>query len=177
MLAAGHAARITTRDERGRGAIEQAGAECWVGTPARLSSLRGSLDGVTIACWMLALARGTPDELAALHSSRLEFFLGQCIDTTVRGFVYDACPSSAASPSSAGGTGGGPTPENLDRGEALVRSLTRLNAIPAAVLRGSGGDDASGAGDAGVGDAAWLADAAGVVEALLAGDRSSASFV
>ena len=53
MIERGHAVRITTRSERGRSAIEQTGAECWIGTPDRLATMRGALDHVTIACWML----------------------------------------------------------------------------------------------------------------------------
>ncbi len=36
------------------------GAECLIGTPDRLASMRGALDGVTIACWMLATVQGDP---------------------------------------------------------------------------------------------------------------------
>ncbi len=98
LVGEGHAVRITTRDERGRAAIEAAGAECWVGTPDRLATLRGALENVTILCWMLATATGSAEELDALHGSRLEFFMTQAIDTTVRGFVYEArrCAGDAA---------------------------------------------------------------------------------
>jgi hypothetical protein len=85
LVAQGHALRITTRSEHGRAAIEAVGAECWVGTPERLATLRGALDGVTIACWLLGNATGPAQALAELHSSRLEFFLKQAVDTTVRG--------------------------------------------------------------------------------------------
>ena len=81
---------MTTRSEAGRAAIEAAGAECWIGTPDRIASLRYALEGVTIACWLLGTARGGADELAALHGSRLAFFCTQAIDTTVRGLVYEA---------------------------------------------------------------------------------------
>jgi hypothetical protein len=90
LLGEGHAVRMTTREEAGRVAIEAAGAECWIGTPDRIASLRYALEGVTIACWLLGTARGGADELAALHGSRLEFFCSQAIDTTVRGLVYEA---------------------------------------------------------------------------------------
>jgi shikimate 5-dehydrogenase len=53
-----HAVRITTRTESSRAAIEATGAECLIATPDRLASMRGALDGVTIACWMLATAVG-----------------------------------------------------------------------------------------------------------------------
>lgn len=146
MVEQGHAVRITTRSERRRAAIEACGAECWIGTPDRLATMRGALDHVTIACWMLAGARGTSDELRALHGSRLEFFLGQAIDTTARGLIYDASPGVLA-------------PELLARGERTFAALTRLNAIPAVVLKA----DACGNGDA------WLVAAAAAVDALLAG--------
>lgn len=114
--------RITTRNEARRAAIEDTGSECWIGTPDRLATLRGSLDSVAIACWMLACAGGREDELAALHGSRLEFFLGQAIDTTARGLIYDASPGRVPA-------------QELARGERVFRSITELNAIPAFVLR------------------------------------------
>ena len=52
---------MTTRTEDRRAAIEAAGAECWIGTPDRLATLRAALDGVTIACWMLGTATGAND--------------------------------------------------------------------------------------------------------------------
>src|SRR6185312_3751050 len=71
LLAGGHAVRITTRAESGRAAIEALGAECWVGTPDRLATLRGSLENVAIACWLLGTASGEPEDLAALYTTRL----------------------------------------------------------------------------------------------------------
>jgi hypothetical protein len=148
----GHAVRVTTRTEAGRATIEQTGAECWIGTPDRLATLRGALENVTIACWMLAGAHGEPEKVAALHGSRLEFFLSQAIDTTVRGLIYDATPGRVA-------------PDALAEGERLVRTLTELNAIPMAML---GADGTADAGDAGGDDEAWVAEAAAAVERLLA---------
>jgi hypothetical protein len=143
MVAEGHAVRASTRTESGRAAIEASGAECWIGTPDRLATLRGALENVTIACWMLARATGRAQDVEALHSARLRFFLGQAIDTTVRGFIYDA-------------SGGACAPEVLSDGERLVRALGRLNAIPVAVLgAGIGGDEA------------WLASARDAVDSLL----------
>jgi hypothetical protein len=163
MGASGYAVRVTTRTEARRAAIEQTGAECWIGTPQRLATLRGALENVTIACWMLAGAHGEPDAVHALHGSRLEFFLTQAIDTTVRGLIYDATPGRA--PASA-----------LAEGERLVRSLTKLNAIPMAVLGvdlstrvgGESGDSAAGSWGAPDEDEAWIAGAAAAVERLLA---------
>jgi nucleoside-diphosphate-sugar epimerase len=147
MVAEGHAVRTTTRRPGGRAAIEAAGAECWIGTPDRLTTLRGVLDGVTIACWMLAGATGGREEVQALHSTRLEQFLGQAIDTTVRGFVYDASPA-------------GVEPALLAAGERAARAIAALNAIPLAVIAASGG---AGAAER------WIADASAAVKALLGG--------
>jgi hypothetical protein len=143
LVAQGHAVRITTRTEAGRPAIEQTGAECWIGTPDRLATLRGALDRVTILCWMLAGASGTPEELAALHGTRLELFLTQAIDTTVRGFVFEAC-------------GAGALARQLQAGERIVRRMTDHNAIPLALLTADPADVP-----------AWLADAHAAVEGLL----------
>jgi hypothetical protein len=121
MLEQGHAVRVSTRTEAGRAAIEATGAECWVGTPDRLATLRGALDGVTIACWLLGGCTGTDAELTALHSTRLELFLTQAIDTTVRGFVYERRGTSTP-------------PAALAEGERIVRAMTQRNVIPTAFV-------------------------------------------
>jgi hypothetical protein len=158
MAQRGHALRVTTRSEAGRAAIEATGAECWIGTPDRLATLRGALDSVTIACWMLAGAHGDAEQIAALHTSRLEFFLSQAIDTTVRGLVYDAWPVAE----------GGVAADALAGGEQIVARLAQLNAIPASVLAAPGGE---GGGESDRGDdAAWVAAAGAAVEALLRSD-------
>ncbi len=141
-----HAVRITTRGESGRAAIEATGAECLIGTPDRLATLRGALDGVTIACWMLATARGDRAQVEALHGSRVESFLGQAIDTTMRGFVYEATGVAAAR-------------EGLAEGERIVRTVGVRNAIPVRILR------------AGIENPeVWQAEAQAMVDGLL-GDR------
>jgi hypothetical protein len=121
LIEEGHVVCITTRAEAGRGAIEATGAECWVGTPDRLATLRGALDGVTIVCWLLGSCVGTDAELMELHSARLQFFLTQTIDTTVRGFVYEARGTT--------------TPAHvLAEGERVARALVTRNSIPARFL-------------------------------------------
>jgi hypothetical protein len=143
MLRDGHAVRITTRSPAGRDAIEATGAECYLGTPDRLATLRAALENVTIACWLLGGARGSKEQLVALHSSRLSHFLGQAIDTTVRGFVYEAA-------------GPGVPREVLAAGERTVRELGARNAIPVAILSEDPGDIGT-----------WLAGARGALDALL----------
>jgi hypothetical protein len=86
----------------------------------------------------------------ALHGSRLEFFLTQAIDTTVRGLIYDATPGRVP-------------PDALAEGERLVRALTELNAIPMALL-GAGGAAAVAGND----EETWIGEAAAAVERLLA---------
>jgi hypothetical protein len=116
LAEAGLAVRITTRTERGRAAIEAVGAECFVGTPDRIASLRYALDGVTVIGWMLGTAAGEPDAVAALHGSRLESMLSQIIDTTVRGVVYEAA--------------GSVDPLTLAAGARLVTAKADFNSVP-----------------------------------------------
>jgi hypothetical protein len=145
MVGEGYAVRITTRSEDARAAIEATGAECWVGTPDRLATLRGSLENVTILCWLLGTAVGSSEELRALHGSRLEFFLTQAIDTTVRGFIYEA-------------RGSGPSAALVAEGELLARALVERNEIPVAWLTADPHDAEE-----------WLAQARVAVASLLIG--------
>jgi uncharacterized protein YbjT (DUF2867 family) len=122
LVAAAHAVRITTRTESARAAIEQTGAECFIGTPDRLATMRAALDGVAIVCWLLASASGDAEEVSALHSARLDAFVRQTIDTTARGFVYERGARTAASSAA------------LAQGELIARELAARNLIPLAVL-------------------------------------------
>jgi hypothetical protein len=148
MAEEGYAVRITTRSEGGRAAIEDVGAECWIGTPDRLATLRGALENVTILCWLLGTAVGSAEELQALHTSRLEFFFTQAIDTTVRGIVYEARGAAEA-------TG---TAALVREGEAIARALVERNEIPMSVLDSDPGERER-----------WLADASDAVRSLLVG--------
>jgi hypothetical protein len=144
MVRAGHALRVTTRTEEDHAAIEASGAECWIGTPDRLATLRASLAGVTIACWMLGTATGEPEQVRALHTTRLEFFLTQIIDTTVRGFIYEAA---------------GKVPGDLlAGGERIANAMGARNAIPIAVLSADPADTR-----------VWIKDARAAIEGLLGG--------
>jgi uncharacterized protein YbjT (DUF2867 family) len=143
LISDGRVVRVSTRTDSGRSAIEATGAECWIGTPDRLATLRGALDGVTVLCWLLGSAVGSPEELQALHSSRLEFFLTQAIDTTVRGIVYEAA-------------GTGTSPELLRRGAEIAQALAERNAIPARFLTADPNDVET-----------WLDDARASIASLL----------
>jgi hypothetical protein len=90
LVADGHAVRGTTRDPARVPLIEGVGAEAVVGDPDVVATLVEALDHVTVACILLGSAVGTPEQLAALHGSRLEMLLTKTVDTTARGVVYEA---------------------------------------------------------------------------------------
>src|SRR5215210_1192173 len=81
LLADGHAVRAVTRSEAGRAAIEELGAECWIGDPDVVGTLRYALENVTIVVWALGTAAGEPADVAALHGPRLHMMLSKTIDT------------------------------------------------------------------------------------------------
>jgi len=123
----GHAARIVTRTDARRSAIEGIGAECWIGDPDRLGTLRAALESVTVVCWLLGTARGSEEQLRALHGSRVRSFLEHAIDTTMRGFVYEAAGTVPVA--------------MLADGERSVGELARRNAIPMIVLHADPHDE------------------------------------
>ena len=120
LVADGHAVRAVTRDQANRPRIESGGAECWIGDPDIVGTLRYALENVTILVWALATASGPADAVAALHGSRLEMMLSKSIDTTVRGIVYEAVGTVA--------------PEILQAGIAQLRRACELNEIPFEIL-------------------------------------------
>lgn len=150
VIAQGHAVRAVTRHEERREAIEAAGAECWVGDPDVIGTLRYALDNVTVLLWLLGTATGDDEQVRALHDTRLAFMLERTIDTTVRGVVYEAAGSVA--------------PEVLRAGEAHVRRLCARNEIPMVVLRTDPAEQR-----------AWLHDVRTAIDTLLAADRPTPS--
>lgn len=86
----GHVVRGTTRDRARLAEIEAAGAEAELGDPDRVATLMGSLERVAVVCILLGSATGSPEQLQALHGTRLEMLLTKLVDTTVRGLVYEA---------------------------------------------------------------------------------------
>ena len=157
--------RITTRFESSRATIEELGAQCWVGTPGRLATLRGALENVTIVCWLLATARAEEQELSALYGPRLEAFLRQAIDSTVRGFVYEATvdgppvhrvPAREGSLHGAGVRGDGVSSQLLAGGERIVREVSAQNVIPIELVRADPGTREQ-----------WLEACHGAISALL----------
>jgi hypothetical protein len=100
---------------------------------------------VTILCWLLGSASGPAQELQALHTTRLEFFATQAIDTTVRGFIYEARGTTTAA-------------EALREGIDVVRGVAEGNAIPLVFLAADPSDAEE-----------WLAQARAAVNSLLIG--------
>jgi hypothetical protein len=142
LVADGHAVRAVTRTEAGRAAVEAAGAECWIGTPDVVGTLRYALENVTVLVWALGTAAGAPEAVAPLHGSRLRMMLEKTTDTTVRGVVYE--------------TAGSVDPEALATGAAEVRRANELNEIPYALLDADPSDSA-----------AWATAARAAVDGLL----------
>jgi hypothetical protein len=126
LVTDGHAVRGTSRNPGNAGAIESVGAEAWVGDPDRVVTLSRALEHVTIACILLGSATGPPEQLAALHGSRLEMLLTRMLDTTVRGIVYEARGSVGA--------------ELLRRGGELVRQACEDSRIPVALFEADPGE-------------------------------------
>ena len=120
LVADRHAVRAVTRHEASRARIEEAGAECWIGDPDVVGTLRYALENVTILVWALGTASGGAEQVAALHGPRLEMMLSKSIDSTVRGIVYEAA-----------GTAG---PAAFAAGVAELRRTCERNEIPFAIL-------------------------------------------
>jgi hypothetical protein len=150
LVAEGHAVRAVTRRAEARAAIEAAGAECFIGDPDVVGTLRYALDNVTVLLWLLGTATGPPDKVAALHGSRLRMMLEKTTDTTVRGVVYEAA--------------GTVDPAILAGGVEEVRRARRTNEIPFALLETARGDGAT-----------WRRDARAAIDALLTARRGAAA--
>lgn len=156
----GHVVRMVVSDRVEVGELAGAGIEPWRGDPERLGTLRGVLDGVAVACWLLG-GEGGPDGGAvsggpdgekggsnarqeALHGPRLRAFLESAIDSTARGFVYEAPGSDV------------PSAVRLE-GVRVANEMCSGNSIPLAVIES---DRADGE--------AWIARVGEAIEALLA---------
>ncbi len=120
LTADGHAVRAVTRSDDRRADLEAAGAECWIGTPDRIGTLRYALDNVTVLLWLLGTASGPQEAVAPLHGSRLRFMLDRVTDSTVRGVVYEHAGTIA--------------PAILAAGAEEIRHASRTNEIPFRLL-------------------------------------------
>ncbi len=81
--------RGTSREEEGLAVIEAAGIEPARADPERPGTILDLVGDVTIVLWLLGSAKGSAENLAAIHGPRLEGLLERLVDTPVRGFVYE----------------------------------------------------------------------------------------
>jgi uncharacterized protein YbjT (DUF2867 family) len=81
--------RGTSREEEGLAVIEAAGIEPVRADPERPGTILDLVGDVTIVLWLLGSAKGSSQDLAAIHGPRLEGLLERLVDTPVRGFVYE----------------------------------------------------------------------------------------
>jgi uncharacterized protein YbjT (DUF2867 family) len=93
LLAGGWQVRGTSRTEGGLAPIEAAGIEAALADPLQPATVLDLVGDVTVLCWLLGSARGDPEEVAAIHGSRLERLLERLVETPLRRFVYEAAGS------------------------------------------------------------------------------------
>lgn len=122
----GHAVRGTSRTKAGVARIERAGFEGAEADPDRLGTVLAQLEGVSVACWLMASATGNAEQLAALHGPRLQAMLERLVDTPVRGIVYEAQ--------------GSVDHHLLDHGAAAVNVAGRTWSMPVEVARADPAD-------------------------------------
>lgn len=113
--------RGTSRREEGLAAIEAAGIEAALADPERPATVLDLVADVTALYWLLGSARGEPENIEAIHGSRLERLLERLVETPVRRFVYEAH--------------GSVDPGVLTGGAALVERAAETWRIPVEILR------------------------------------------
>ena len=111
-----HAVRGTTRDPSRVAELETAGIEGVVADPDRLATLVPALAGVTVVCWLMGTATGSP----AVHGDRLRTLAEHLVDTPVRGLVYEAA--------------GTVEPALLAQGAQILREASRVWHMPVEVV-------------------------------------------
>jgi hypothetical protein len=107
-LAGEHAVRGTTRFPERLGELETAGIEAVGADPDRLATVVPALSGVSVVCWLMGTADGSPE----LHGARLRTLAEHLVDTPVRGLVYEAAGSVDAS--------------LLEQGAQILREASRI---------------------------------------------------
>ena len=105
-LSAEHAVRGTSRSSDRVADLGEAGIEGVVADPDRLATVVPALSGVSVVCWLMGTAEGSPD----VHGVRLQTLAEYLVDTPVRGLVYEAA--------------GTVEPALLERGAQIVRSAS-----------------------------------------------------
>ena len=84
--------------------------------PDRLATLVPAISGVTVVCWLMGSAAGSP----GVNGDRLQTLMEHLVDTPVRGFVYEAAGSVDA--------------PLLERGAQIVRIASETWRIRAEVI-------------------------------------------
>ena len=126
LLDAGWRVRGTTRDPGATEDILAARLEAVVADPERALSILDQIGDVTLVFWLLGSALGEPEQIAAIHGSRLERLLERLVDTPVRGFVYEGA--------------GRVQRERLERGGQIAREAQKRWQIPVEVVDEDPGD-------------------------------------
>jgi uncharacterized protein YbjT (DUF2867 family) len=119
LLAEGWAVRGTSRRADGLTAIEAAGIEAALADPEQPGTMLELVGDVTTVYWLLGSAQGSPENLDAIHGTRLERLLERLVETPVRRFVYEAS--------------GSVDPAILERGSGIVRAAGERWRIPVTV--------------------------------------------
>jgi hypothetical protein len=135
-----HAIRGTTRSPDRLAELEGAGIEGVVADPDRLATLVPALSGVTVVCWLMGTAHGSP----GLHGDRLRTLTEHLVDTPVRGLAYEAAGTVDAA--------------LLSQGAQIVRAASQTWHIPVEVVD----TDLTS-------HEAWVAAMKGAVDGLLSG--------
>jgi prephenate dehydrogenase len=116
LAASGHAVRGTTRSAARLPELEAAGVDGVVADPDRLGTLVPALEGVTVVCWLMGSAEGSPE----LHGARLRSLTEHLVDTPVRGLVHEA--------------GGAVDTALLEQATSIVREASQTWHIPAEIV-------------------------------------------
>jgi nucleoside-diphosphate-sugar epimerase len=119
LLGAGWAVRGTSRGEDGLAMIEAAGIEAALADPEQPGTVLDLVGDVATLYWLLGSAKGSAENLEAIHGARLERLLERLVETPVRRFVYEASGSVEAGV--------------LARGSAIVRAAGDRWRIPITV--------------------------------------------
>jgi len=127
LLAAGWQVRGTTRREEGLMPIEAAGIEPALADPGRPGSVLELVDDVAVVAWLFGSAEGSAEELAAIHGRGLDRVVEHLVETSVRGFVYEA--------------GGSVDPVLLARGRESLETAAERWQIPLGTLLADPNDD------------------------------------
>jgi hypothetical protein len=111
-----HAVSGTTRSPERVPGLEGAGINGVVADPDRLATLVPALSDVTVVCWLMGTADGSPE----VHGDRLRTLMEHLVDTPVRGLVYEGA--------------GSVNPTLLSQGAQIVRDASRTWHIPVEIV-------------------------------------------